>query len=159
MGAVWFACLLKALPIFTGSFVSVVLAGTVGSQVSEFMGHPVSEGVIAHVAVAVDEHASAGQVCEHGAGISSGHMQVEGPGRVQVLPMRHEQDSQRKNLGLHDLNLSAYQCFLFGRGSQDCVAVGGRFRCGCFFANLLGVPVCLSPADLRKSQQLLRLEH
>jgi hypothetical protein len=35
------------------------------------MRYPVSERVIAHVAVAVDEHASAGQVREHGAGITT----------------------------------------------------------------------------------------
>jgi hypothetical protein len=32
-----FACILKALSVFTGGFVSVILAGAVGSQVSEFM--------------------------------------------------------------------------------------------------------------------------
>jgi hypothetical protein len=57
---VWFACILKALSVFTGGFVSGILADAVGSQVSEFMRYPVSKGVVAHIAVAVDEHASAG---------------------------------------------------------------------------------------------------
>ena len=57
---VWFGCILKVLAVVTGGFVSVTLAGAVGSQMSKFMRYPVSERVIAHVAVAVDEHASAG---------------------------------------------------------------------------------------------------
>src|SRR6266481_3728835 len=105
------------------------------------MRHPVSEGIIAHVAVAVAEHASAGQVREHGAGISGGHMQTEDSGRVNVLPMEHEQDSQRKNRGLHDPNLSAYRYFLRGRGPQNCSA------------DHLCASACLPPAGPRKSQQ------
>src|SRR3989440_9727630 len=54
----------------------------VGSQVSEFMRQPVSEGVIAHISVAVDEHASAGQVREHGADISGWHVEAKCSGRV-----------------------------------------------------------------------------
>ena len=67
---VWFVCILKTLSVLTGGFVSVTLAGAVGGQMSEFMRHPVSEGVIGDISVAVDEHASARQVREHGAGIS-----------------------------------------------------------------------------------------
>src|SRR5467141_3648356 len=145
---VWFACILKALSEFTGSFVSVVLAGAVGGQVSEFMRHPVSEGVIAHIAVAVDEHASAGQVREHGAGIPGGHVEAKYSGGVDVLPVRHEENSQRINVGLHDPNLSSYQSVLFWRGPQDVVAICGRFRCGCFCANQLCVPACLCPGEL-----------
>src|SRR5260370_22768115 len=59
---VWFACILKPLSVFMGGPVSVTLAGAVGSQVSEFMCYPVSERVITHIPVAVDEHASAGHV-------------------------------------------------------------------------------------------------
>jgi hypothetical protein len=103
---VWFACILKALSVFTGGFVSVTLPGAVRSQMSEFMRYPESEGVIAHIAVAVDEHASAGQVREHGAGISGGHMEAKGSGRVNVLPVRHKENSQRINVGLHDPNLT-----------------------------------------------------
>src|SRR6267143_4128443 len=148
---VWFACILKALSVFTGGFVSGTLASAVGSQMSEFMCYPVSEGVIAHVAVAVDEHASAGQVGEHGAGISGWHLEAKCSGRVDVPPVRHKENSQRINAGLHDPNLSSYQSFLFGSGSQDRVAVCRKFRCSCFFANQLGVPICLSPAELRQS--------
>src|SRR6202045_4922923 len=122
---VWFVCIFKALSVFTGGFVSVVLAGAVGSQVSEFMRYPVSEGVIAHIAVAVNEHAAAGQVREHGAGISSGHMEAKYSGRVNVLPVWHKENSQRINIRLHGLNLSSYQSFLFGRGSDDRVAACG----------------------------------
>src|ERR1700680_121274 len=150
---VWFACIFTALSVFTGGFFSGTLAGAVGGQMSEFMRYPESEGVIAHIAVAVDEHASAGQGREHGAGISGGHVEAEYPGRVDVLPVRHKENSQRINSGLHDANLSPYQSFLFGSGSQHCVTVCGGFSCVCFFANQFGVPVCLSPAELRKSQE------
>src|SRR6266849_639253 len=126
------ACILKALSVFTGCFVSVTLAGAVGSQVSQLMRQPVSKGVIARVSVGVDEHASAGQVREHGAGVSGGHMEAEDSGRVNVLPVRHKENSQRINVRLHDPNLSSHQSFLFGRGSQDGVAVCGRFGRGCF---------------------------
>src|SRR6267378_4279756 len=112
---VWFACILKALSVFTGGFVSGILAGAVGSQMSEFMRYPVSERVIADIAVAVDEHTSAGQVREHSAGISSGHVEAKGSGRVNVLPVRHKENSQRINIGLHDPNLSSHQSLLFGR--------------------------------------------
>src|SRR5438445_2919061 len=122
---VWFACILKALSIFMGGFDSGTLVDAVGSQMSEFMRYPESEGVIAHIPVAVDEHASAGQVREHSAGISCGHMQAKCSGRVYVLPVRHKENSQRINVRLHDPNLGAYQGFLFRRGSQDCVAVCG----------------------------------
>ena len=111
-----FACILKALSVFTGGFVSGILAGAVGSQMSEFMCYPVSEGVIAHVAVAVDEHASACQVREHSAGISGGHMEAKDFGRVNVLPVRHKENSQRINFRLHDSYLSSYQGFLLWRG-------------------------------------------
>src|SRR5882762_5438885 len=116
---VWFACILKALSVSTGGFISSILAGAVGSQVSEFMRYPESEVVIAHIAVAVDEHASAGQVREHSAGISGGHMEAKCSGCVNVLPMRDKENSQRINVGLHDPNLSSYQSFLLGRGTQD----------------------------------------
>src|SRR6266478_9503769 len=150
---VWFACILKALSVFTGGFVSGILADAVGSQVSEFMRYPVSKGVVAHIAVAVDEHAPAGQVREHSAGISSWHMEVKCSGRVNVLPVRHEENSQRINIRLHGPNLSSYQSFLFGRGSDDRVAACGRFRRGRFRIDQLWVRACLSPGDLRKSQQ------
>ena len=147
-----FACILKALSVFTGGFVSSILAGAVGSQMSEFMCYPVSEGVVTHISVAVDEHAAAGQVREHGAGISGWHFEAKYSGRVDVLPVRHKENSQWIKDGLHDPNLSAYQGFLLGRTSEDCVAVCGRFRCGCFLADQLCVPVRLSPAELCKSQ-------
>src|SRR6266849_10237527 len=113
------------------------------------MRYPVSEGVVADIAVAVDEHASAGQVREQFAGISGGHMQVEGSGRFNVLPVRHKENSQRINVGLHYPNLSSYQSFLFGGGSQDRIAVCGRLRCGCCCACQLFASVCLSPSELR----------
>ena len=84
-----------------GSF-GILLFGAVCGQVSEFMRHPVSEGVIAHVAVAVDEHASAGQVREHGARISGWHVKTKRLGGVDVFPVRHKDDSQRVNAGSHD---------------------------------------------------------
>src|SRR5438309_11468539 len=132
-----FACILKSLSVFTGGFVSVTLAGAVGGQVSEFMRHPVSEGVIAHIAVAVDEHASAGQVREHSAGISGWHAEAKYSRRVNVLPVPHKENSQRINVGLHDPNLSSHQSLLFGRGSQDGVAVYGRSRRGRFCVDQL----------------------
>jgi len=92
---VWFACIPEALSVFTGSFVSSTLADTVGGQMSEFMRQPVSEGVIAHISVAVDEHASAGQVREHGADISGWHVEAKCSGRVDVLPVWHKENSQR----------------------------------------------------------------
>src|SRR3989475_13097792 len=134
---VWFACSLKVLSVFAGGFVSGILAGAVGSQMSEFMCYPVSEGVVTHIAVAVDEHASAGQVREHSAGISGWHMETKGSGRVNVLPVRHKENSQRINVGLHGPNLSSHQSLLFGRCSQYGVAVCGRFRRGCFCADRL----------------------
>src|SRR5258708_14162370 len=129
--------MLKALAVFTGGSVRVHVGGAVGSQVSELMRYPVSEGVIADIAVAIDEHASAGQVREHSTGISGGHMEAKCSGRVNVLPVRHKENSQRINVGLHDPYLSSYQSFLFGRGSQDYIAICRKFRCGCFFANQL----------------------
>jgi len=148
---VWFACILKALSVFMGGFDSGTLVDAVGSQMSEFMRYPESEGVIAHIAVAVDEHASAGQVREHSAGISGGHMEAKGSGRVNVLPVRHKENSQRINVGLHDPNLSSHQSLLFGRGSQDGVAVYGRF--GRLRVDQLWVRACLSPGDLRYCHQ------
>ena len=148
---VWFGCILKVLAVVTGGFVSVTLASAVGSQMSKFMRHPVSERVIAHIAVAVDKHASAGQVREHSAGISGGHMEAKGSGRVNVLPVRHKENSQRINVGLHDPNLSPQQSLLFERGSQDGVAVYGRF--GRFRVDQLWVRACLSPGDLRYCHQ------
>src|SRR5260370_28322673 len=150
---VWSACILKALAVFTGSFVSGTFAGAVGGQVSQLVRHPVSEGVIAHVSVAVDEHASAGQVREHGAGVSGGHMEAEGFGRVNVLPVRHKQYRQRRNVRLHDPNLISYQGFLLWRGSQNCVAVCKRLGCGCFCIDHLRIPACLSPGKLRYRYQ------
>src|SRR6266478_8778320 len=150
---VWFACILKALSVFTGGFVSSILAGAVGSQMSEFMRYPVSERVIANIAVAVDEHASAGEVREHSAGISSGDMETKRSGCVNVLPVRHKENSQRINVGLHDPNLSSHQSLLFGRGSQDGVAVYGRFGRGRFRVDQLWIRACLSPGDLRYCHQ------
>jgi hypothetical protein len=147
----WYATI-EALSEFTSSFVSVTLAGAVGSQVSEFMCQPVSEGVIAQMVVAVDKHGSAGQVREHGTRISGWHVEAECSGRVDVLPVRHKDNSQRKNLGLHDACLSAYQYFLFRCGAQHRVAICGGFRCGCFLAAPACVPVCLPPAGLRNSE-------
>src|SRR6202030_129011 len=149
---VWFACILKALSVFMGGFVSRILACAVCSQVSEFMRYPVSEGVIAHISVVVDEHASAGQVREHSAGISGRHMEAKCSGRVNVLPVRHKENSQRINVGLYDPNLSSHQSLLFGRSSQNCVAVCGWFRCDCIFADHSCVPVCLTPTELCESQ-------
>src|SRR5882762_12010773 len=103
------------------------------------MRYPESEGVIAHISVAVDEHASTGQMREHSAGISGGHMEAKCSGRVNVLPVRHKENSQRINLGLHDPYLSAYQNFLSGRRSDDRVAVCGRLRRGCFCVDQLCV--------------------
>src|SRR2546421_307571 len=150
---VWFACILKAFSVFPCGFLSGILAGAVGSQMSEFMRYPVSERVITHIAVAVDEHASAGQVREHGAGISSGHREAKYSRRVNVLPVRHKENSQRINVGLHDSNLSSHQSLLFGRGSQDGVAVYGRFRRGHFRVDQLWIRACLSPGDLRYCRQ------
>jgi len=59
--------------------------------VPQLMRNPVSEGVVAHIAVAVDEHASAGQLREHGAGVSGWHVEAKYSGRVDVLPVRHEE--------------------------------------------------------------------
>src|SRR6266576_852946 len=122
------------------------------TTLAEAMCYPVSEGVVTHISFAVDEHAAAGQVREHGAGISGWHFEAKYSGRVDVLPVRHKENSQWIKDGLHDPNLSAYQGFLLGRTSEDCVAVCGRFRRGCFFADQLCVPVRLSPAELCKSQ-------
>jgi hypothetical protein len=130
-----FVWILKALSVFTGSLVSVTLAGAVASQVSKLMRHPISERVIAHITVRVDKDGSAGQVTEHGTGISGWDMEAKGSGRVYILPVRHKNDSQRENLGLHDSNLGAYQSFLLGRGSQDCVTDCGGIRSTCFFAD------------------------
>src|SRR6266446_1424167 len=80
------------------------IAVAVGGQVSEFMRYPVSEGVIAQIAVAVDKHASAGQVREHSAGISGGHLEAKCSSCVNILPVRHKENSQRINVGLHDPN-------------------------------------------------------
>jgi hypothetical protein len=101
-----FACILQALAELTTRSVGVTFTDAVRSQVSELMRHQVSETIIAHIAVAVDEHASAGQVREHGAGISGWHVEAKGSGRVNVPPVRHKENSQRINVGLHDPNLS-----------------------------------------------------
>ena len=92
----------------------------VGSQVSEFMRQPESEGVINHISVAVDEHASAGQVREYGAGICGWHMEAKCYCRVGVLLVRHKENSQKKNVGLHDPNLNSYQSFAVARNQSDC---------------------------------------
>src|SRR5260370_20863950 len=98
---VWSACILKALAVFTGSFVSGTFAGAVGGQVSQLVRHPVSEGVIAHVSVALDEHASAGQVPEHGAGASGGHLEAGGFARLHVPPAPRYKDARRVNVRVH----------------------------------------------------------
>src|ERR1700746_4030632 len=127
-----FACILKALSVLTSGSVGVTFADPVCSQVPEFVRYPVSEGIIAHIAVAVDEHRPAGQMREHGACISGGDMKEESFGGNYVFPMGHKDNSQRKNFGLHDLDLSANQCFLSCRSSQDGVAICGSSRCSGF---------------------------
>jgi hypothetical protein len=101
-----FAFLFKAPSVFTGSFVGVILVDAVCSQVSKFVRHPVAEPFLTHVAVGVYENGPAGQVSEHYAGESRGHMEAKESGGIKVFPVRHEENSQRKNLGLHDPNLS-----------------------------------------------------
>src|SRR6202022_3624995 len=54
------AGILKTFSQLAGRVVGATLAGAVGGQVSEFVRHPVSQGVIAHIAVAVDKYAAAG---------------------------------------------------------------------------------------------------
>ena len=107
-----FVFLLKMLPVFTGSLFGVALFGAARCEVTEFMAHPVDEGIVIDVAVGVDEDSSAGQVGEHGAGIAGGYMEVKGSSGVDVLPVGHEDDSQWENFGVHDLNLSPQQGFL-----------------------------------------------
>src|SRR5260370_42051474 len=101
------------------------------------MRQPVPEGVVAHIAVAIDEHASAGQVSEQFAGVAGGHVEAEGSGRVHILPVRHKENSQRVNIELHYSNLSSYQRLLFGGGPQDCVDVCRTFRSGSSFDGAL----------------------
>ena len=95
-----FVFILKMLSVFACTFVGICLPCAVGSQVSEFMRHPVSEGVITHISVAVNEHAPAWEMREHGTRIASGHMELEDSGGVEVLPVRHKKDSQRINVGV-----------------------------------------------------------
>src|SRR5438874_11053373 len=86
-------------------------------------------------------------------------MESKYSGRLHVLPVGHKEDSQGINVGLHDLDLSAYQGFLLGRTSEECVAVCGRFRCGCYIADQLRVPVRLSSRELCKSQDEYNRPH
>ncbi len=67
------ARLFQALAVFVGRFFRIVFAGAVFGEVPKFVGHPVTEPFLAHVAVAVDEGGSTGQVCEHGAGVAGRH--------------------------------------------------------------------------------------
>src|SRR5437870_11783889 len=103
-----FACILKALSVFTGGFVSSILAGAVGSQMSEFMCYPVSEGVVTNISVAVDEHAAARKGREHGTGISGWHLEAKNSGRVGVITVRLKENSQKIKGGMHDPKQSAY---------------------------------------------------
>src|SRR5712692_5049933 len=91
----WFACILKALSVFVGGFISVTLPDAVGSQVPELVSDPVGQPVLAHIAVVVDKDSSAGQMGEHQAPVASGNVKVKVAGRSEVFPMRDKEDSQR----------------------------------------------------------------
>jgi hypothetical protein len=86
-------------------------------------------------------------VSEHGAGVTRGHMQVKDANVIDVLPMRHEEDPERKNGGLNDLNLSSDKSFLLRAGTEDDVAVWRRCRGGRITANQVGAAIGWSPGE------------
>ena len=105
-------CLFEASTQLAGGFFGILFFWTVGRQVAQFVGHPVAKPVGTLVTVVVDEDGSAGQVGKHLAAIAGRNMESKGLGGVQVFPMGHEDDSRRKNRGLHNVDLSSQQRFL-----------------------------------------------
>ena len=131
-----------------GRSFGILFFGAVGRQVPEFVRHPVTQPVIAPTTVGIDVYAATGEVSEHLAGHTCGHMKAVNLGSVEELPVRHKDDATGKDFGLHDLNPGAQQCLLSRRGSLDRVG-GGRSR-GWVFARIgvpQRVPRGLCPAD------------
>lgn len=87
------------------------------------MRDPESKRVIIRIPVCVNEHAAAGQVREHGTGKSGRHMKTKRRDGLNVVPVVDKENTERVNVGLHEVNLIPYQSLLLGRGSQDKVAV------------------------------------
>jgi len=135
-----------------GRFFTIVFARAARGEVSELVSQPITKGLV-DITVGVDEEGPAGQVSEHGAGLTRGHMQVKDASVIDVLPMRHEEHPEGSNGGLHDLNLSPDKSFLLRAGTEDDVAVWRRFRSRRIAANQVGAANCLSPRELSKSQE------
>lgn len=106
---------LQTVSVFSSSPFSILLLDTVAHQVPELVRHPVSERIIGYIAISIDEYGSAREVSEHRTGVSSGHMEVVGPGVCDVLPVRNKDDAKWKNLRVHDLDLASYERFFSGR--------------------------------------------
>ncbi|PYM05591.1 MAG: hypothetical protein DMF15_15405 [Verrucomicrobia bacterium] len=135
-----------------GRLFSIVFARAARGEVSELVRQPITKGFV-DIMVGVDEDGPTGQVSENGAGVTRGHMQVKDASVINVLPVRHEEDPEGKNGGLHDLNLSSDKSFLLRAGTEDDVAVWRRCRGGRITANQVGAAICLSPRELSKSQE------
>ena len=110
-----------------GRFFRIAFARAARGEVSELVSQPITKGFV-DITVGVDEDGAAGQMSEHGAGVTPGHMQVKDASVIDVLPMRQEEDPEGKNGRLHDLNLSSDKSFLLRAGTEDDVAVWRRCR-------------------------------
>ena len=51
------------------------------------MRYPMAQPVLAHIAIVINKYGPAGQVGEHGAGVTRRHMQVKDSSVVDVLPV------------------------------------------------------------------------
>ena len=135
-----------------GRFFSIVFARAARGEVSELVSQPITKGFF-DITVGVDEDGPAGQVSEHGAGVTRGHMQVKDASVIDILPMWHEEDPEGKDGGLHDLNLSSDKSFLLRAGTEDDVAVWRRCRGRRITVDRVGAAICLSPREVSKSQE------
>src|SRR5215469_13311994 len=118
-----------AFAVFARGFFGVGFLYAVPGQVAEFVSHPVAQPIISPVTIGIDVNASTGQMGEHLAGHPSRHLQVVHLGRVDVLPVWHEDDTGGKGSRLHNLNLSAKELLPFRRGALYRIgkAWGGRW--------------------------------
>jgi len=108
---VWvsFACVFQTLAVFTGRSFRIIFSRVIHRQVPEFVSHPVAQPILASTQVSVDVYASTGEVSEHFAAHPGRHVELVHLGGIEVLPVRHKDDSAWKNIRLHDLNLGTQQ--------------------------------------------------
>jgi hypothetical protein len=90
-----FSRVLEAPSELAGSFIGILFFRTVGHQVSELVSQPITKRCV-DITVGVDEDGPAGQVSEHGAGVTGGHMKVKDASVVAVPSRDRTQRTHRR---------------------------------------------------------------